>query len=524
MARNHPIKKKSARLIQSLAALSIALGLASPHLLADEMTVRAKQSAIESWVQAFLSTPPSRNFIEAGIGGVLTVLASLYLARRPRIDQPPMFEDFGGSAASGGEYPRIYRVTPAWKVGIVLLAGILVLGSLIAAWEFGVIAVETRDAPQGLILVFFLTVVASGAALYGIDTLTSTIVLKSDRLEIHELWRVRRVLRANIETRQVLKPPNSPAVLVLRLKAPSNAKIKLPVMWSTDSSWQAWFAPIPDVDVEAVKAFEAAIETNTDLGTTPAERQQKLSTARAVARNAIWVNAGLLIWAFLYPHPYELVIFVLAVLPWVALWIMRRSPGLYAFNPQRGSGRPDLTILLISPGFLLTLRATQDVHILDWPRLLVAAVLVALTLMGSLLWVVPAAREKFGTAVLALVLFLAYGYGVCTLGNAMLDRSSGATYPATVRGKYVTSGRGKTPTMRLEPWGPRAAEQDVAVPWDVYRNTTVGEKVCVLLRPGAFGIPWYRVTECQPNSPVNNNESYGAGPHSGQAPASSALN
>jgi hypothetical protein len=363
-----------------------------------------------------------------------------------------------------------------------------------------VIAADTRDAPQGLVLAFFLAAVASGIVFYIIDTLKSAIVLKSDRLEVHELWRVRRILRSNIEARQVLHPPNSPAVLVLRLKAPSNLKIKLPIMWNTDSTWQAWFAVIPDVDAEAAKAFEAAIEANAELGTTPAERQEKLSKARSLARLATWANIGLIVWAYVYPHPYELVLFVLAALPWVAVWIMARSPGLYVLNAPRGSGRPDLTILLISPGFLLMLRAVQDVQILDWQRLLLLAVLVAMALMASVVWAIPSARQRLGMVALTLALLMAYGYGVTALGNAVLDQTRGSTYPTTVYGKHVTSGRNRTPTMQLGPWGPRATEEEATVPWDVYRSTNVGEKVCVILHSGAFGVPWYRIAKCQPKS------------------------
>jgi hypothetical protein len=461
---------------------------------------RAQQSAAASWAQAFVSTPPSVNFVEALTAGMLTALALLYFARRSRTDESPLLEDYGGSPLGGGEYPRIYRVTPAWRAGIVLLGGLLLLGSLVAAWEFGVVAVESRNSPQGLILVYFLAVVTSGAAIYCVDTLVSSIALKADRLEIHELWRVRCIRRTDIETQQVLHPQNSPAVLVLRLKAPSRRKIKLPIMWNRDSTWQAWFAGIPDVDVEAAKAFEAAVATNADLGSTPAERQQKLSAARSLARIAIGANTGLVLWAFIYPHPYELILFVLAALPWVAVWIMARSPGLYTFNAPRGSGRPDLTLLLISPGFVLMVRALRDVQILDWQRLIPWAVLVALTLMGGVIWALPAVREKLGMAVLTLVLVLAYGFGVTSLANALLDGTRGSNYPATVYGKYVTSGRNRTPTMRLGAWGPRAAVEDVTVPWDVYRSTNIGEKVCVLSHPGALGVPWYRIATCQPRT------------------------
>jgi hypothetical protein len=51
--------------------------------------------------------------------------------------------------------------------------------------------------------------------------------------------------------------------------------------------------------------------------------------------------------------------------------------------------------------------------------------------------------------------------------------------------------------MLLGPWGPSTTREQVTVPWDIYRRTSVGDKVCVLLRPGAFNIPWYRIAQCR---------------------------
>jgi hypothetical protein len=440
---------------------------------------------------------PSPVMIEVFAGGAALTWALLYFSRRSRVEESPLFDSTGSPAASGGEYPRTYRLTLAWRIGILVLAGILLFACLAAGWVLGLIAADTHGAPAVLMVAFIVGGIASGTVFYLVDNLKSAIVLTADRLEIHELWRVRRIPRADIEARQVLHPPNSPAVLILRLKAPNHGKIKLLIIWELDSTWAAWFEPIPDSDAEAAKAFEAAIEANADLGTTPAERQQKLNSARKVARISVGVTAVVIAWGFAYPHPYALLITVLAALPWVAVGIMARSPGLYALNAPRGSGRPDLTILLIGPGFVLMLRALQDVHILDWAHLLLWAAAVALALMGSVLWAVPSAREKLGMAALTLALVLAYGYGVCAIGDAVLDRSSGSTYTTTVDGKHITSGRSRRAMLRLAPWGPRAAEDNVAVPWDMYRRTNVGDKVCVQLHPGALGVPWYKVTNCQ---------------------------
>ena len=329
------------------------------------------------------------------------------------------------------------------------------------------------------------------------DTLTSTLTLQSDRLQIQELWRVRSIRREDIQTRQVLRPPNSPAVLVLQLKPPAARRIKLPILWQTDGAWESWFSKIPDVDAEAAKSFEAAVSADPELGATPEDRQRRLARARSIARMAVWANAALIGWTFLYPRPYGLVILLLVALPWIALWIVAREPGIYGFNAPRNSARPDLTVLLISPGFLLMGRALMDVQILDWQRLLWWAVLVTICLAGAIVRALPAVREKPGPALLTLLLLGAYGYGACALGNALLDRFPAASYTAQVYGKHVTGGRQKTPEIRLGPWGPRKAAADVTVPWELYRGIRIGETVCVRVHPGALGVPWYRVARCQ---------------------------
>ena len=102
--------------------------------------------------------------------------------------------------------------------------------------------------------------------------------------------------------------------------------------------------------------------------------------------------------------------------------------------------------------------------------------------------------------MLTLLMLAAYGYGAGSLGNALLDRSSATSYTAQVDGKHVTSGRNRTPQLRLGPWGPRKDESEVAVSWDFYRSTSIGETICVLVRPGAFGVPWYRVAKCPRSS------------------------
>jgi hypothetical protein len=132
-----------------------------------------------------------------------------------------------------------------WKAGLVVLGAIFMLGSLAVAWYSGVVVPGTRDTLGGLILVSIASFLAAGGAI---------------------------------------------------------------IMWNPDRARKAWFAGIPDVDAEAAKAFEAEIAANPDLGSTPAERLERLATARKVARFAALGNVGLPIWVLVVPRPYELML------------------------------------------------------------------------------------------------------------------------------------------------------------------------------------------------------------------------
>jgi hypothetical protein len=444
-------------------------------------------------MDSMLGSPPSILFVSMVTTGALAALAMVYFSRHRSNDELSPHEDYRNSSLI--EKTRIYPVTAGWKIFLFILLGILFLGTVAGAWWFGVIAPEKRDRAQGLVLVLLLSSLATGCLIYLIDTMKSRVVLLGNQIEIHELWRVRRIRRENILTQQILRQSNSPPVLILQLKTPKK-RIKLPIMWQVDSDWLSWFASIPDVDVEATKKFEANISADVGLGATPEERKQRLASARQTAGRATWVTGAIVAWSLFYPRPYDLLIAVLLALPWIAIWIMARAPGIYGFNQPRGRGQPDLTSLLIAPGFLLMLRTLKDIEILDWQALLLWAVLITCAVIGTLVWTVPAARQKPAGVLIVLLLMLSYGYGAGATVNALLDRTPPTNYKAQVYGKYVTGGRSHTPELRLGSWGSNPGG-DVAVSWDMYRRTRTGDTVCVLLGPGVLSVRWYRIAECK---------------------------
>ncbi len=183
----------------------------------------------------------------SGHRGDLLALALVYATRRRWMTHPAIKMSSPTSLRAAPDIP-CYRVSPAWKTGIVPAVWITFwrgLGSV----GTRVVASETRDSPLGLTLVFCLTLLQPERRLSAghadIDAATS-----SDRLQIQDCGACAASAAKTYRPSQVLRPPNSPAVLVLQLKPPAR-RIKLPSFGNTDSAWESWFSKIPDVDAEA---------------------------------------------------------------------------------------------------------------------------------------------------------------------------------------------------------------------------------------------------------------------------------
>jgi hypothetical protein len=88
------------------------------------------------------------------------------------------------------------------------------------------------------------------------------------------------------------------------------------------------------------------------------------------------------------------------------------------------------------------------------------------------------------------------GYGAGLEVNALLDQSTPISYPVAVLSKHVSRGRSTSYHFAPAPWGPYRTSEDVRVPGWRYRQTQVGDTVCVALRTGALWVAWYTVGSC----------------------------
>ena len=197
------------------------------------------------------------------------------------------------------------------------------------------------------------------------------------------------------------------------------------------------------------------------------------------------------LWGLIHPRPYQLVMLMLAVLPWIALEAVRRSHGRLRLDTTRNNSHPNVAIVFLLPGLVLLFRSIIDYNILQpsalaWFSIGAGCLLCVCTVAAD-----PSMRANPGIAVVILTFSIGYGYGVAAQTNVLLDRSPEASYTAAVQSKQVVRGRRiDSYQLNLGPWGPETAPNRLRVSRRIYDYIQAGDVVSLALKRGALGASW----------------------------------
>lgn len=325
----------------------------------------------------------------------------------------------------------------------------------------------------------------------------SRIVIDGSRIEVYGAIRTRSVDLSEIEGFRTLQSRyGSFRQLILKNGL---GPISIKSNFNTDDDYRAWMRQIPDLDQRDRQALLAEIEQQQDLGATPEERLGALKVAKRNATALVVIAAaaavGLNFGAKSWPETWiETCAIVLILAPFAAAFLCLRTPLLYTAFKRRSDprGEASYTLIISSLGMIFSM---SEPHFVTVEPLMGLTVLMAFALLVVLFG--PARKSGNRGALLALVAFAGlYGWGAIAAVDVLFDDSQGVVYAAQVVGEHVSRGRSTTYYLRLEPWGPVQAVEDVSVLSSVYDATSLGNTVCPELHPGWLHAPWFRVRAC----------------------------
>jgi hypothetical protein len=393
--------------------------------------------------------------------------------------------------------PQVYGPSRGDRIGMsVMAAFVSVMGAVFIWGALRYFGSPPNPTGKTLMLVIGAAFVALGA-LVAVGAWRWKTLYWSDRITSVGLFYTQTLLKAEISGYRLITPSRGRPMLKLFSKG-LNRTAMLVTMYRNDPAFSAWYRSLTDLDAVDRAAREKALMADTHLGATPDERRATLKRMSRISHVANGAGWAILLWAWLFPQPYALVMTLSALAPLVAIGLVRWSQGAMTLGEaSRTDPRPGLAGLMFG-GYGLVLRAVLDLHTLDWIGALIGALVVAAVASTASRWAAGAqTKVKPVTLVLYFVATFAYGWGLVLEADRILDRAPAHVYPTQVTDMHISSGKHTSYDITLAPWGPTRGQDGVDVGRPLYQQMHVGETVCPVLHPGALHIRWWEVGLCE---------------------------
>ncbi|HEY1589266.1 MAG TPA: hypothetical protein VGG00_05980, partial [Rhodanobacter sp.] len=322
---------------------------------------------------------------------------------------------YGQSVTAGASYPRTYRYTRGTRLFLYVVAAIMAgLGGWLAS-----IQVRQPVPMSWWLLLSGVALVLLGIYIAMSSTL-SCLVLRADSIETRGAFGSRTLRRNEIAGRRRQPTRGKPIQVVV----PKNGRpLRLDSGYPRDSVLDAWLDALPDLDLQERQASEAKLMADPALGANPEERLARLAKVRQLTKAASMLSLAVVMWGYVYPHPYPWVIALLALLPWCAVAMVGLSRGLICFDTMRNDVRPNVAVMLILPSLVLGVRALLDTNLVDTMPALESGLVAGLPLV--LVACMVGQRDQSRAWLLPMLLLpmvaLPYGGGLLVAADVMLD-------------------------------------------------------------------------------------------------------
>ncbi|HET6554077.1 MAG TPA: hypothetical protein VFG49_11125 [Dyella sp.] len=393
-------------------------------------------------------------------------------------------------------YPLVYRVTTGQKVACGFL------GVLFGAMGIGLLYLLQTGHSDGLATAFlaFMAMCLLAIPVYAFAYASNaSVTLEANAIEIRKAFGSRRLERAGIEGRRLMRGRNAVYPLIVpKQGAPMQIARST---FGLDDRFNAWFDDLPDLDEKERVATLAMVERDVTLGSNAQERLATLEKAKKMGKVLNLLPMILLAWSFMYPQPYAAVVACAAVLPWVAIVLSWAKPNLYQLDGKQSDVRPNVAVLLIMPPMVLALRALLDVHIVDLQPLFLWGAVLGLPLCLAVVLTpktsTPASKKPWVLPLVMLPFVAAYGVGLLAIVDTMWDEAPAQVFQTSISGKHVSHGKSTTYEVYLAPWNDTIHEDSITVSRSYFDAVNKGDAVCVRLHPGKFGLRWMQLGSCR---------------------------
>ena len=213
-----------------------------------------------------------------------------------------------------------------------------------------------------------------------------------------------------------------------------------------------------------------------------------------------WVAMGIGLWFLFYPKPYEILLVVLLLLPFVGMFLNglgKPSIASLVEIDRTAKNEYDVADFIDFPAWVICLRVLLDYELDGYATLLVtgtvAFVFVLLFLFFTHEQIANSNKDKFWIYSSVIFSFFVYSYSAVVAINCVFDYSEPKVYDTEVIDKHISRGRkgSKHYYVKVKPWGHHYDAENISVSSSEYEYYQTNDKVKVDYKEGLLGISWY---------------------------------
>jgi hypothetical protein len=373
---------------------------------------------------------------------------------------------------------REYGLT-GYQRGVYLFYAAMLIGFGLFFW------IKIPDG--GLFVLVINAVTLSGAFAVVALALRSRLVLQGDWVELRSLVRTFRANRNEIAGLRRIRNQYGAWTRIYRKDGGHGMDVSN--AFTGDDDFKQWSEGLPDLDRQ-----------DADTITRQLGNQNSSGTAWTIGLS---VAAGIVCLPVAFvsdPAVHGALVLLSLLVPPIGVLLIRRLPLLFTVFRRKPDPRADVTALFIWPPIAIVMSystGADPTHLIDFGPLMWWGTVVLIFWGAAAFPIAWQSPSRMPGVALLTIFGLLYSLGIVHAADVLPDASATHIYTTKVLRTYESHGRTTSYYIRLAPFGPEGYSADADVSPAVYRQTHVGDQICVRLHSGFLHAAWYTLVPCR---------------------------
>jgi len=314
------------------------------------------------------------------------------------------------------------------------------------------------------------------------------LIISADHIVRISIWGRKELLTANVKGIRIAQKS-----IVIEPISSNYSRIVINNYndYTNDEDLTNWLREnFADLDKADIKNETEQLLTDSSLGTTEKEREEKLSNAKKIAM--VYNICGVVVGVWMLFTDTKISLIASLAFPALGVVVMATNKLIAFVSNSKRSIYPHILFGFIMNAMFIIGKAVREFDIYRYDNVLLPVLILALVVI-SLLVITGINRAIQITAQLATMILLGaiYAFGSILQVNCVFDTSIPVDKQTIVFNKYSDYNKGRHYHLKLKTFGDNPKTLNTEVSLARFDRYNEGDTIPIYLRKGELNIAWY---------------------------------